>query len=170
MGSKSRRSEGGTIARVFGWVLVGVAVVVVGFRWRWRPLMDAVRHLNKRVLNPAMLSRAGARGFYASVVYHVGRRSGADYATPVVAVRAGSEFYVPLPYGVDVDWCRNLLAAGGGVIEFDGERYRVEHPRIVPAARASAHIPAMRRAWLAAFGVEDYLRTEIEPTGVGVQA
>ncbi len=65
---------------------------------------DKVRLLNKRVLNPAMMTLAGRRHFYAAVLRHRGRRSGREYKTPVVAVPvAGDAFVVPLPYGEKVD-------------------------------------------------------------------
>lgn len=73
---------------------------------------DAVRIFNKHVLNPLMLNLAGRKHWYASVIRHTGRRSAKIYATPVVADRVPDGFILPLPYGTDVDWLRNLLASG----------------------------------------------------------
>ncbi|GAA4759718.1 nitroreductase family deazaflavin-dependent oxidoreductase [Actinomycetospora chibensis] len=94
---------------------------------------QAVRTFNKHVLNPLMLRLAGRRHWYAARVEHVGRRTQRAYATPVAARPVPGGFALPLPYGRDTDWCRNLLAAGGGVVTFDGARHDVTAPRIVPA-------------------------------------
>lgn len=74
-----------------------------------KPALTAVRRNNKFVLNPVILKRGGAT---VTAVHHVGRRSGKPYVTPVWADRAGRSFFVHLPYGTDVDWCRNVLAGG----------------------------------------------------------
>jgi hypothetical protein len=69
---------------------------------------------NKSFLNPLMLRMASRRRTYYAALRHVGRRSGRTYVTPVVAKLASDHTVViPLPYGADTDWCRNLLAAGG---------------------------------------------------------
>ena len=44
-----------------------------------------VRQFNKWILNPAMLAFAGRRLSPYAAVRHVGRRTGREYATPVVA-------------------------------------------------------------------------------------
>ncbi|HEX9177712.1 MAG TPA: hypothetical protein VF874_17100, partial [Mycobacterium sp.] len=59
-------------------------ILVIVFRGKWRPGIDAVRQFNKAVLNPAMLRMAGSKHWYASVVHHLGRMSGKPYSTPVV--------------------------------------------------------------------------------------
>lgn len=152
-----------------GRVLVGAAVVVaaagagalVVFRTRRPALIDALRRSNRAVLNPAMRRVAGRPGFYAALVHHVGRRSGTPYATPVLAERAGGHLYVPLPYGRDVDWCANVLAAGGAVVERRGERIEVTAPAIVPVGEGAAAFPPPSRFLLGLAGVDDYLRLEV---------
>lgn len=160
MGISTRR-----IARVLARVLLTLvaieAIAVVVFRSQWPPAIRAVRRFNRAVLNPAMLRMAGSTHWYASVVHHVGRRSGRSYATPVLAELVGHHLYLPLPYGTHVDWCANVLAAGGCVVERKGERYETTAPAIVPAAEAAAVIPARRRRSLDLFGVRDYLRLQI---------
>ena len=98
-------------------------VAIVAFRSRNRAVLDRIREANKRWLNPAMLYLAGRPHWYASRVEHVGRRSGRPYATPVVAVPVEGGLVIPLPYGPDVDWCRNLRAAGGGTVVRHGRRH-----------------------------------------------
>ncbi|WP_179956878.1 hypothetical protein [Amycolatopsis anabasis] len=77
-----------------------------------RPLNNAMRASNECVLNPVMMRLAGRRHWYAAAIRHTGRRTGKEYATPVVAVRAGDGFIVPLPYGTGVNWLRDVLASG----------------------------------------------------------
>ena len=118
---------------VGGWVTLRVTMTLV-FRMQNPRVIDAVRGFNKRVLNPAMLRLAGHRHWYAARLEHVGRRSGRAYSTPVVAQRVEEGFAIPLPYGTDVDWLRNLLAAGKAVLEVDGVRHAVSDPRVVDTA------------------------------------
>jgi deazaflavin-dependent oxidoreductase (nitroreductase family) len=116
------------------WAAALIALRITGivlFRRRQPAFLDAVRRANKRVLNPVMLHRAGHRHWYAARLEHVGRRSGRRYATPVVAQPVHGGFAIPLPYGPDVDWRRNLQAAGSGVLQVDGVRHRISDPRIV---------------------------------------
>lgn len=88
-----------------------------------------LRHFNKRFTNPFTLTFAG-RGFLA-VVSHVGRRSGKGYQTPVLATPFEDGFVIPLPYGNQVDWCQNVLAAGGCIIQWHWTEYRVSEPKLV---------------------------------------
>jgi deazaflavin-dependent oxidoreductase (nitroreductase family) len=93
--------------------------------------LDPVRRFNKYILNPLTLRFAGSRIGPYSVVQHVGRRSGHAYATPVVARPMGEHFFMPLPYGANVDWCRNVLAAGQATVEYQGQSYAVVAPEVV---------------------------------------
>ena len=80
-----------------------------------------------------MLHLAGRPHWYAARLEHVGRRSGKRYATPVVALPVDGGFAIPLPYGPDVDWRRNLQAAGSGILQVNGVRHPIRDPRIVAA-------------------------------------
>lgn len=55
---------------------------------------------------------ANLLGVLASL-QHIGRRSGQEYVTPVLAVPFGDGFVVPLAYGRSVDWFRNVMVAHG---------------------------------------------------------
>lgn len=164
MSTEHAPSTARTLARRLAGALVVLAaldvIAVVVFRTRWRPGIDAVRRLNRRFLNPAMMRFAGSAHWYASAVHHVGRRSGRAYSTPVVAERVGDHFLIPLPYGTEVDWCANVLAAGGCTLERRGARYRVTAPVIVPASGADG-APARSRRVLRLFGVDAYLRLDL---------
>ena len=132
---------------------------------RPHPLRDAVRVFNKHVLNPPMMWLAGRRHWYAAAIRHTGRRSGKEYATPVVADRVRDGFIVPLPYGTQVDWLRNVLAAGRATIKVGGGSYEVMQPEVIDAATAFPQLsPAHRWTWRL-FGIEYYLKLSISTEG-----
>jgi deazaflavin-dependent oxidoreductase (nitroreductase family) len=101
--------------------------------------VDQLRHFNKRITNPIMMSFAGKRVY--AVVNHTGRRSGYAYRTPVLAVSSNGGFYIPLPYGPETDWCRNVRSAGSCTIEWHGERFPVTKPQLVDPQRALLSLP-----------------------------
>ena len=100
-------------------------------------LKPAMRRANERMT--AWASRVPP----FAVIHHVGRRSGRAYRTPVVAlasresVDSASVAGSPLPWGADVDWCRNILAAGSYELTRRGRRYRVDEVRLVDADEAA---------------------------------
>ena len=128
---------------------------------------DAIRAFNKRVLNPAMLTMAGRRHWYAAVLRHVGRRTGRPYATPVVAVPVDGGFIVPLPYGEEVDWLRNAVAAGRADIKFQGESFEVGAPVLLDAAQALPVLDERHRRTWQRFKIERYARFPVKAAGRG---
>jgi deazaflavin-dependent oxidoreductase (nitroreductase family) len=111
-------------------------------------ILDRVRHLNKRIFNPLMLRIAGSSWSPFAIVRHVGRRSGKPYQTPVVAIRIKSGFLVALPYGPDVDWYRNVDAAGRCIIVRHGKPYNVGKPEPIGAKTALSLFPLpLRLVW-----------------------
>ncbi len=139
--------------------LVG-ALFVVSFRTRFGPVLTLVRRLNRRFLNPRQLRTAGQPGSEASVVHHRGRRSGAPYRTPIVAVPADGGFVVALPYGPGADWVRNVMAAGSAALEHDGAMVSLERPRVVGTDEADPLFPAAEQRTHAVFGIGSFLRLD----------
>jgi deazaflavin-dependent oxidoreductase (nitroreductase family) len=126
---------------------------------------DAVRVFNKHALNPVMMRMAGRKHWYAGVIRHTGRRTGRQYATPVVADRVADGFIVPLPYGTGVDWLRNVQAADRASIDVDGQTYEVVHPTIIDRDAASTELSPKRRRAFQRFGIDRYLKVELAPSG-----
>jgi deazaflavin-dependent oxidoreductase (nitroreductase family) len=60
-----------------------------------------------------------------SLVRHVGRRSGRVYETPIVVAAVPEGFVAELTYGADVNWYRNIVAAGGCDLVVHGVTHRV---------------------------------------------
>lgn len=125
------------------------------------PFQKLIRTSNKYLLNPLMLRLAGRRHWYASVINHSGRRSGKQYSTPIVADRVGDDLIIPLPYGTDVDWVRNVLKAGRAAIVRKGQTYQVLAPEIIDATQALPALPHERRRAFERMSVEHFLRLRI---------
>jgi hypothetical protein len=66
-------------------------------------------------------------------------------------------FVIPMTYGRDVDWARNLLAAHGGEIEQRGRRVTLQNPRIVAFGAAGTQLPAALRPAFRALDLPGYL-------------
>jgi deazaflavin-dependent oxidoreductase (nitroreductase family) len=60
-----------------------------------------------------------------SLVRHVGRRSGQTYETPVILATVPEGFVAELTFGDEVNWYRNVTAAGGCVVVHRGREFRV---------------------------------------------
>lgn len=125
--------------------------------------LDTIRVFNKHVLNPVMKLVAGQKYWYAGVIEHAGRKTGKKYTTPVVIERVSDGFIVPLPYGTEVDWLRNVLAAGAATLRVHGETCQAVEPQIIDAATASAQLSPRRRREFGRFGIKNYLKLQREP-------
>lgn len=127
------------------------------------PFRTLIRTSNKYLLNPVMLLLAGKRFWYASTISHTGRRSGKTYVTPIVADRVGEHLYVPLPYGTQVDWVRNVLTAGEADVVRKGDHYHVVSPELVSATQALPELPRDRRRTFERVRIGHFLRARIRP-------
>ena len=164
----SKRSAWGRIGRLVTFVLLAlvapmavIALFILVLRYGGPRVRAKIRILNKRILNPALMTLAGRRHFYAAVIRHRGRRSGREYATPVLAVPvAGDAFLVPLPYGEGVDWLKNVLAAAPATIEAKGEFYELVEPEVIDAAEALPLLAERHRRMWRRFGIERVFRAK----------
>src|SRR3954469_14331181 len=87
-----------------------------------RRFLWALKHTLNRATSRA--ARSGRGPF--SLVRHVGRRSGREYETPVILAEVPDGFVAELTYGPDVDWYRNVVAAGGCTVIHHGREYAVD--------------------------------------------
>jgi deazaflavin-dependent oxidoreductase (nitroreductase family) len=92
-----------------------------------------------------------------AVIEHRGRQTGRTYAAPVAARRVDGGFVVSLAFGAQVAWHRNLLAAGGGMVRYQGASHAVRGPERLPAELARPAFHPIQRAALGAVGVEAYV-------------
>jgi deazaflavin-dependent oxidoreductase (nitroreductase family) len=115
-----------------------------------------------KILNPLLTRLAGRRHFpMAAQIRHVGRRSGRQYVTPAGARLVGDTFVIPLTFGNQSDWSRNVRAAGGCSIRLDGTDYRAVRPDLVDRDQAGEVIRAafgpVQRAMFRMLGIRQYL-------------
>lgn len=137
--------------------IVAVSVTfVVGMRQKSKPVRRGVRWLSKATRGFTVGS-AGTTGAYASVVRHVGRRSGRAYETPVRATATDDGFVITLPYGSDTDWVKNVLAAGNATLTYEGATVAVDDPRIVQGTGDAQLFAAKDQRTQRLFGVDEYL-------------
>ncbi|HXV94060.1 MAG TPA: nitroreductase/quinone reductase family protein [Pseudonocardia sp.] len=118
-----------------------------------------------------VLNRAGATAYAkglgpkrVATLEVRGRRTGRTVSLPVVVADLGGERYLVSMLGEDVNWVRNVRAAGGRAVLRHGRPEDVRLVEVEPAARAPvirryldlapggrAHIPVDRRASVAEF-------------------
>jgi len=135
------------------WILFTLAM-----RTKFPPVQNAIRRMNRAVMNPRSMETAGQPGAYASVVRHVGRTTGTPYETPVQVLAIDDGFVIPLPYGSAADWMKNVLAAGSAEIVSEGNTYTVDDPEIIAVGAAMPHVPSKYRWSLRLYGVDHFLR------------
>ena len=76
-----------------------------------RTRMWGFRHVATRYLNPFTRLFAGRLpGF--GILTHRGRTTGRTYRTPINVFERGGDYVFFLTYGSDVQWVKNVLAAG----------------------------------------------------------
>jgi deazaflavin-dependent oxidoreductase (nitroreductase family) len=102
---------------------------------------DPVRSLANRVF--LMISGRWFRAY--SIVRHVGRTSGRAYQNPVSAYPIGDGFVIPVLYGTQSQWVRNVMATGRFTLRTKGRDYRLERPELILPAQALAAYPALLR-------------------------
>ena len=115
-----------------------------------------MRNVNRVVTNPMLRTVAWLVPPLA-VVHHVGRKSGRAYRTPVVAFHGDAGVVIPMTYGRDVDWARNIVRARGCELERGGRRIVLRDPRIVGFDRAEQRLPAALRPFFRAVDFPGYV-------------
>jgi deazaflavin-dependent oxidoreductase (nitroreductase family) len=122
------------------------------------PQKSTRSNLNKRA-NALFLKISGGRFRVYSLLKHTGRKSGKEYRTPVSAFPLGDGFVLALLYGeaAEVDWCRNVMAAGKCILKTRGVEYTLEKPEIIPASQALPAFPALLRFLYRAEGIREFV-------------
>ena len=119
--------------------------------------------LLKNTLNrvTGQMARAGHGPF--SLIRHVGPKSGRTYETPVILVQVPEGFIAELTYGENVNWYRNIVAAGGCVVVHHRREYRVTHIEPCSAEYGRGAYAAPVRLILKAAGRKEFrlLRTPL---------
>ena len=137
-------------------------------------LVRTVMRPMTRLLNPVFVRLAGKRHFPAAAqLHHVGRRSGRPYVTPVGARLSGDIIVIPLTFGNQSDWSKNVRAAGRCTIRLNGVDYHAAGPRFaggdsgeLDALRAarSAYNPVMRASFRM-LGIKQFMYLQVVDHG-----
>jgi deazaflavin-dependent oxidoreductase (nitroreductase family) len=130
-----------------------------------RPPLAVIRPFTTRVFNP--FSRLFVRwlpGF--AILGYRGRKSGTPYRTPMNAFRHGDEWIFALTYGSDVQWVKNVLAAGEATLEIRRREIPLTNPHLFvdPDRRL---VPFPVRQVLGLMRVSEFLRMREGPAAPG---
>lgn len=117
---------------------------------------DFMRPVNRVVTNPILGTIAWLVPPLA-VIHHVGRKSGRGYRTPVVAFASDAGVVIPMTYGRDVDWARNIVQARGCELDRVGGRLTLRNPRIVGFDAARPRLPAALRPFFRTMSFPGYV-------------
>ena len=124
-------------------------------------LLNNIRYFNKYSLNHLTLLFAGSKIGPFSKLIHKGRKSGKTYQTPFVATFIDDTIIIPLTYGDQVDWLRNILATGGCEVVYRKERLLTTNPEVLHSREAINNLPKKRRRLFERFKLEKFLRMQI---------
>ncbi len=102
----------------------------------------------KRYFNPLTRRIARTRLGPFAIVQHVGRRSGSHYETPIIVRPTPNGFVIELTYGPEVDWYKNVLAAGGCTVLWHGKAYVINGVKPVDTETGLAAFPLPMRVIL----------------------
>ena len=124
-----------------------------------RTRMQFLRPFTTRFVNPLTRRVAGWLPGFGILEYR-GRTTGRAYRTPMNLFRKGDEYVFALTYGSDVQWVKNILAAGGCSVRTLGRDVALVDPRLeVDPQRRSMPFPV--RQFLGLLGVTEFLRMRI---------
>ena len=123
------------------------------------------RHVVSRYVDPLLRPVAGWLPTFG-IVTHRGRKTGRTYETPVNVFRRGDEYRFFLTYGSDVDWVRNILAAGACMLRTRGRDVRLVEPELIADPELELAPPFVRFVERRLAGVTEVLRMRraVSPT------
>jgi deazaflavin-dependent oxidoreductase (nitroreductase family) len=127
---------------------------------------SSAMHWLTRAVNPIGKAMAGHRWFKLyGLLVHRGRTSGREYRIAVVVRPFEDGFVIPMPFGERTQWAKNLVAAGGGQVVWNGRTYDVVSPELIDADAAGPSMPGIQRAAIGKLGMSTFMRLRIaDPT------
>ncbi len=118
-------------------------------------IKHSLNHLTRRIAR----SRFGP----FAIVRHVGRRSGKLYETPIIVAPIQDGFLIELTYGYDVDWHKNVVAAGGCTIVRHGKEYKINKIEPIDPETGRAAFPPPARLILRLTGRKHFEKLTFQP-------
>ena len=126
-----------------------------------RTRISFMRPFTTRVINPITRRFAHRLPGFAIISYR-GRTSGATYRTPMNVFRDGEDYIFALTYGSDVQWVKNVLAAGQADIRIGDRTIHLSDPRVfIDPSRRLMPLPV--RILLGLQRVTEFLRMRPAP-------
>jgi deazaflavin-dependent oxidoreductase (nitroreductase family) len=128
-----------------------------------RTRMWRFRHVAQRYVNPVVRPVARKLPTFGVLTYR-GRKTGRRYHTPINAFRRGDSYFFFLTYGSDVQWVKNVLAAGSCSLETRGQVVELVDPELItdPELRPAPAVARFVERRIA--GVTQYLRMRARTT------
>ncbi len=123
-------------------------------------MLKTVRKFAKNVINPVTKQFAGRSNTPFVLVRHVGRKSGRQYETPIIAIKKDGWFLIELTYGEGVDWYRNVKAAGGCVIVWHGQAFTINAVTPISTEEGYREFPQPFNVLLRLMRRRDFVRLE----------
>ena len=112
----------------------------------------------KRFVNPLLRNAArSSRGPFA-LLRHVGRSSGKTYEIPIMVWRLEDGFMIVLTYGRNVDWLRNLQAAGQGSLRWHKQEFILQKPEFIDEQSADKALPPLIKQILRTRGTHEFVK------------
>jgi deazaflavin-dependent oxidoreductase (nitroreductase family) len=130
------------------------------------PLPHWLTRVNLSVTNRLTRPFAGRLPWFG-ILEHVGRRSGTVRQTPINIFPSRDRYVIALTYGPEVEWLKNILAAGGCRVRIQGRWLQLTAPRRFRDPRRR-RVPPIVRLPLRVLGVEEFVelrRAEAPATG-----
>lgn len=93
-----------------------------------------------------------------ALVRHVGRRSGKPYETPIIVRSTPGGFVAELTYGPNVDWYKNVQAAGGCTLVWHGQVYVIDRIEPLEPGAGLAAFSAWQQAILRVVKPQHFLK------------
>lgn len=87
-----------------------------------------------------------------------GRRTGRTYRTPVAVGRIADGFVIPIPFGDNTQWPKNILADGTARMRWAGREYELTAPEIVDKETAASAFGGVSGMALGSAPIERFLR------------
>jgi len=120
------------------------------------PPLAFIKPFTTRVFNRFSRHFAGwLPGF--GIIEHTGRKSGTAYRTPMNVFRDGSEWIFALTYGSDVQWLKNVIAAGECQLVTRRKRIELVNPRVFVDPKRRV-MPFPVRQFLGLMRVTEFVR------------
>lgn len=119
--------------------------------------------LLKYTLNPLTRRLGHSSIGPITIIQHVGRRSGKHYETPIIAAQLNKDFVIELTYGPDVDWYKNVLAAGGCTLIWHGKSYVIDKLEPLDAETGLSAFPLPAQLVLQLLQRQHFVKMSVAP-------